>query len=231
MFSTLALALTLWQPPQHTVPSQRPAAAAEAPFVKLPSEVAAKSGTFIVVQAETNGKTIRWLPLDAGLTMIPGELLRDTKAAVCMAPKGRYRLLAYTALADESSPPAITTITVDGATEPPPPKPTDPPTNPPAPSGSFYFVVVRPDGPADPLFTRVMGDPAWQELVAKGHVVKDFTLTEARAAGADVPPGTLLPCVITLRVSADRKSSTPGRGPVPLPDTSDKIRALPEGVK
>ena len=205
-----------------------PVPPAVGPAIKLPAEVTAPAGGFIVVTAETAGKTVRWVALDAGLSMIPTSLLRDSKTAVLMAPKGRYRLLAYTAIGDEPSEPAVTLIVVGEATTTPP-KPGDPPVT--VPSGSLYFVVVRPDGPADPVFTRVMSDTAWGELVAKGHAFRDFTLTEARAAGADVPTGTPLPCVITLRMSADKKTSTLGRGPIPLPDTSEKIRALPEGIK
>lgn len=206
---------------------------AEPPFVKLPAEVAATSGTFIVVTAESNGKTIRWVPLDAGLSMIPTDLLRDTKTAICMAAKGRYRLLAYTALADESSVPSIVTIIVDAAPVPPPDKPPDPPPDKPPPvTGSLYFVLVRPDGPAHPTFTRIVSDPAWQEIIAKGHQVKDFTLAEARALGVAVPEKTDLPCVVTLRLSADRKKSSIARAAMFLPPTltGAEILTLLEGL-
>lgn len=206
---------------------------AEPPALKLPAEVHGTSGAFVTVTAETAGKIVRWLPMDAGLSMIPSHLLRDTKTAVLMAPKGRYRLAAFTAAGDEPSEPAITVIVVDGAAPKPPdvtPTPVDPPPTeptPPAPTG-FYFLAVRPDGPAHPSFTAAMSLDAWGELRTKGHTIKDKTLTKARALGANIPAGTMLPCVIALRVEGN-KSKQVGR-PVDLPTTDSQVLALPEAI-
>lgn len=115
----------------------------------------------------------------------------------------------------------------------PPPEPPVPPgpIDPPAPTPtSLYFMVVRVDGPADAAFVRTMADPAWADLRKAGHLVKDFTLTDARRLGTTIPDGSTLPAVVTLSVSADGKKSTVVRDAIPLPTTTDAIRNLPEGI-
>lgn len=120
-----------------------------------------------------------------------------------------------------------------GPADPPPktdpipdPKPKDPP--PPRPV-SLYFVIVRADGPADPAFTRVMGLPEWDTLRAAGHYVKDRTVSEAALLGVTV--GGQLPAVVTLKKSADDKTSVVARTAVPLPTTGSGILDLPKGVE
>lgn len=133
------------------------------------------------------------------------------------------------------------TLEVTGARPPPdcppppvvdPPKPppvVDPPV-PPKPT-VYYFLVVRPDGPASPAFTKTMSLPAWTELRKAGHSAKDKTLTEAVALGVKLPDGTTLPVVVTLQESADKKSSKIVRPAVALPTTDEAILDLPKGVK
>ncbi len=106
--------------------------------------------------------------------------------------------------------------------------PVDPPPPPPdVAKGPFYFQVVRPDGPAHPAFTAIMRDPAWNTLRAAGHSVKDYTLTDYARAGFRLPAGTLIPTVVTLKVAADRKSSTVVVPARPLPTTGADILNLP----
>lgn len=146
-----------------------------------------------------------------------------------VAPPGRYtvELLAVTVGDDEVAIEEATfTVTVGGEALPPP-KPDDPP---PAPSGGLYFVVIRPDAPADPAFTRVMGLPAWEKLRAAGHRAKDFTPPELARIGlspAAVP--AQLPAVVTLRTSP--AGSRVVRDAVPLPTTDAGILQLVEGVR
>lgn len=124
-------------------------------------------------------------------------------------------------------------VTIGGKGPRPPPKdppPKDPPVTPPI-AAKLYFLIVRPDGPASPEFTKVMSDPAWATLQGKGHQVKDRTVTDAnRIVGLVLPPGTVLPTVVTLDVSAGTESRVVA-GPVPLPTTSAEILKLPEGVR
>lgn len=100
------------------------------PELKVPEKIKVKGSSFITVSAETNGKSVKWVPLDSGLSILPPHLLKDNKTVVALAPKGVYRLLAITALADEVSEPAITVIYVDQDEDPVPP----PPDNPPGPN-------------------------------------------------------------------------------------------------
>ncbi len=104
---------------------------------------------------------------------------------------------------------------------------TKPPvTPPPSPTTSLFFLIVRPNGPASPEFVSILANPAWDDLRKLGHTVKDRTLDELGPLYR-IPTGTTLPCVVTLAVGADGRS-TVVRGPVDLPTTSDAIRRLAE---
>lgn len=130
----------------------------------------------------------------------------------------------------------VKTVDVEGNKGPQPPPDKPPPDKPPPDPQPvpvkplYYFLIVRPDGPASPEFTKVMSDPAWAELQKAGHSVKDKTLTDAGKLGLTLPVGQPLPTVVTLVVSADGTKSKVVRGPINLPTTSDGIRRLPEGV-
>ena len=150
-----------------------------------------------------------------------------------VAPPGRYEveLLAVTVDKDgrvrvDESTHTVTIGGDSGGTDPPKKDdPTDPPTEP--VGGQLYFMVVRPDGPASPAFTRAMADPNWRALREAGHEVKDFTVSDARTWFD--PAGHTLPVVVTLRLSADGTKSSVVRGAVPLP-AGDAILKLPEGL-
>jgi hypothetical protein len=99
---------------------------AQGPAIKLPAEIKGEPGAFVAVRADTEGKTVRWVPLTPGLHVFPADLLRDSKATVVSSIRpGKYQLLAYTAKDDEPSDPAITTIVIG--------TPPDPGPNPPGP--------------------------------------------------------------------------------------------------
>jgi hypothetical protein len=118
VFSTLLVLLT--------------ALGSSAADLKLPANVRGDPGTFVQVQANTSGTTVRWYVLDPGLNLFPVNLLKDTKTAVVTgtAP-GAYRLLAYTSDKDGPSDPAVCTVTIGPpgpgpGPVPPQPTPTDP---------------------------------------------------------------------------------------------------------
>ena len=117
------------------------------------------------------------------------------------------------------------TITVEGDTLPPAP-PTPVPPVPPVPTLTYYFMVVRADGPASPEFTRIMSDPAWAQLQAKKHKVKDFTQARARQLGLSLPVGMTLPVVVTIRETGGKSIIV--RSAIPLPTTSAEILRLEE---
>jgi hypothetical protein len=99
--------------------------------VELPAEVKAEAGQLTLVAATTDCGSVQWVSLDAGLSVVPAALLKDTKTTVVTSCRaGRYRLLAYGAKDDVASPPAYCTVVVGGAPappDPPGPKPPDPP--------------------------------------------------------------------------------------------------------
>lgn len=141
--------------------------------------------------------------------------------------KGHYTISWWTKGEIEGT---ITTIEIDtgAVVTPPPKKPDDPPPGP--PTGKLYFLVIRPDGPTSPEFTKIMTNPGWASLRSAGHSVGAATVTESIPLKLNIQAGTPLPTVVTLRVSADGRSSTKVREPVPLPSTTDAILKLPEGV-
>lgn len=95
-----------------------------APPVEVPKEVAGEVGAFVTVRAKTDGKVVRFVPLDAGLNTFPSDLLADKKATVVTASApGRYRLLAYSSVKDDPTEPAVVVVVIGGAAPVPDPKP------------------------------------------------------------------------------------------------------------
>lgn len=121
-----------------TLPKPRPVGSPKAlireedslggPALILAGEVKINVGEFGFVKANTTGKIVRWKAVDAGLSVIPSELLRDTKTAVVIANKpGRYRLHAVTAEGDIPSAIMEVVIVVGDVPAPgPDPKPPEP---------------------------------------------------------------------------------------------------------
>ncbi len=107
------------------------------PTLTLPAEVKGDVTAFIKIPAVTTGKNVQWVSLDQGLNVFPIDQLKDTKTAIVTSARaGRYRMLAYTALADELSEPAICVVVVGqpGPEPGPGPTPPTPPTPPPTPA-------------------------------------------------------------------------------------------------
>lgn len=104
------------------------------PAVKLPTEIRAKPGRLLRLQAETTNKHVRWFlsnPDDADLIPIAAE-----KAAIFCSPTvGRYRVFCYTAAGDVPSEPAVCVVIVGEAPDPGPKPPPSP--DPPEPSDPF----------------------------------------------------------------------------------------------
>jgi hypothetical protein len=130
--------------------------------VKLPVEVKGIRGAFVVVRAETDCASLKWLVLDSGLSLIPPDLLKDSKVAIIQASEdGRYRLLAYGAKGDSASEPSICTVVIGSPAPGPDPGPGPGPKPPPSPD------------PADPLFPALKvafaaeTDPAKKDLAGK----------------------------------------------------------------
>ena len=89
------------------------------PAINLPSEIRGAPGSFIAVQAQTEGKMVKFYAIDTGLNVFPANLLSDPKATVVTSiTPGRYRLLAYTSISDIPSDPVVVTIIIGTPPEP-----------------------------------------------------------------------------------------------------------------
>ena len=117
-------------------------ALADPPSLVLPDAVQGEAGAFVVVRASTEGRQVRWVALDRGLNVFPGELLREGKTTVVTAVRpGTYRLAAITSLNDELSDLVVTRVVIGG--EPTPdPKPDPPPDPKPDPRPTKCWVVI-----------------------------------------------------------------------------------------
>jgi hypothetical protein len=88
----------------------------------VPAEVRGEVAEFVTVIASTEGKVVRYVALDAGLQVFPSSLLANQRATVVTSARpGRYRLLAYTSVADVPTEPVITTVIIGSSTPPVPP--------------------------------------------------------------------------------------------------------------
>lgn len=193
-----------------------PLAFAAPPTLTLPAEVTGEVAAFVTVKATVAGdvKGVKYVPIDAGLSVFPSDLLSDKTVTVVVASKaGRYRVLAYSGNADGPSEPAITTVVIGGA------KPVDPP--PVSPTDVFYFAVVRSDQNTQE-FEALMRLAAWDEWRKAGHVVKDIPISEL-SPGLARP--LTLPAVMILKKTAEGKW-TDTRNNKPMPQTDDAIRGL-----
>lgn len=158
------------------------------------------------------------------------ELPDNAKSAVQVWGVAKGRVLIQADGVKNNEIVTLVKVTIDvGGPQSPIPPPTDPPVEPPPPVKPLkgHFMTIRTNGPATPEYVRILSDPAWGELRAAGHTVKDYTLAEASAVVVHIPPGTTLPCVITL----DANKRTVLAGPVNLPTDSAGIRELAKGVK
>lgn len=119
------------------------------PTITLPQEISGQPGEFITIKPATNGKVVRFVAIDTGINLFPSDLLSDKTVTVasCTQP-GRYRVLAYTALGDVASPPAITTVVIGGVAPPSPVNPVNPPqpTDPMAEALQSIYGALAEDG-------------------------------------------------------------------------------------
>ena len=195
---------------------------------EVPKEVKARPGQLVRVVAKGDGEigfTRSFADDDAFFDELAPK--PKEKRYVFQSDKpGVYFLAFWTKGETEGS---VCIITVgDGKPVVPPvvPPPIKPPVDPPVPpTTSLYFLIVRADGPADPAFTRTMGDPAWDTLRKAGHKAKDRTLAEATKAGFAPATGTRLPVVLILREGADNSELV---GTTPFPGDSASILDLPK---
>ncbi len=190
------------------------------PVVTLPAEVAGEVSAFVTVRATVTAesKGVKYVPIDAGLSVFPSDLLTDKTVTVVVASKpGRYRVLAYSGNGDGPSEPAQTVVVIGGAVKPPPVDPVPPPTG-----EVYYFAVIRADQ-ATKEIADAMRLPAWDDVRKAGHLVKDIPLSELPSG---IARPTTLPVLVTLRQNSDGKTWTPIPGTKPMPTTDAQVREL-----
>jgi len=198
------------------------------PKLEIPTELK-PTGDYVTHKPKTDAVSIIYVGL-SGIDAFPSEFLKDSRDFILPTrgiPTGVYKFSAVAASATGEQVRQDFTVVIGKPVVIPPVDP--PPIGPPPPTSNLYFLVVRPDGPADPNFTKVWSMKEWDSLAFMGHSFKDKPLTEASisltALNISLPPGTTLPCVLTLR---NKKLVA---GPTPLPTTSDGILQLAKGVK
>jgi hypothetical protein len=180
---------------------------AGAQSVELPREVAADPGVFAIVSAKTDCASLRWYVIDPGLSIIPSELLRDSKTAIVMSGKpGRYRLLAYGAKGDAASVPAVCTVVI-GEVPPVPPGPNPPiPPIPPDPLvGKFqeaYKAETDPKKFANLSTFIVSMETVIPRLQSQGSVTTTQQLQDGVRAANDAAIGASALPVIRKAVGA-----------------------------
>lgn len=201
------------------------------PEVTIPKDTLA-TGDYVVLTPTTTAKTISYVGL-SGVDPFPSSMLKDPKSFILPTrglPNGTYRFVGVASLNDEHTQFSFNVKVGKLDPMPPPvnPNPTDP--IPPKPTSGMFFLIVRGDGPASPEFTRTMTLEGWKKLSDSGHRYKDYIASDLPKFNITLPPGTTLPCVITLRPRADGIHSDIVRGPIQLPSSSEGIEKLPEGV-
>lgn len=169
------------------------------------------------------------VPLQGESTIAKHPIPAGVKGVIAVAGtgKGEVSLVADGVVGDEIVTLLSYRVSVNTAAQPPP---VDPPVDPPAKKGTPYLFVVRPDGPAQQSFVKVMSDPAWDEHRKAGIMVRDATLTESQSV-ISLPSGTTLPCVTALLIAEDGKSFKIVAQPVALPTDSPSLKKLAEAFK
>jgi hypothetical protein len=201
--------------------------------------------TFIKVVANTNGTHVRWVPLDKGLAVFPGEMLRDSTTTVVMSgTPGQYRLLAYTALNDVPTDPVMTLVVIHGP-QPPPipvpipvpvPQPQPVPVPPPQPvpvnqASKIWVVIVSNAAGVDPTTANVLGDMTlWNSVRAQGHEYRNYNPTqpEYQKYKSLVTKNGGVPCIIILDANrTDHNWLNQGTGELGIPlSGSAGVKAL-----
>lgn len=220
------------------------------PELDLPATISGDVGAFIKVQASTNGEHVRWVALDKGLAVFPGEMLKDsTQTVVMSATPGQYRLLAYTAVGGVPSDPVTVMIVVNGAQ--PPPAPTPAPTPfpippapfpvPPAPvpvspvtaPANLWVVMVDDVTQRTPAVAKILTDVQFfNSLRSYGIQVQILNKTDPAAAQFQqmVSSNGGLPIVVLIDSNLAKTTGhgwiNKGAGELALPSSTEGIKTL-----
>jgi len=99
------------------------------PKVEFQSPIAGRVGQYVVIKpTQLNGKAVKYFTSSPGLEVFPSDLLADKTATVVSSVlPGKYTLIAYTALGDIPSDPALIEVIIGNPSpNPTPPSPPQP---------------------------------------------------------------------------------------------------------
>ena len=102
------------------------------PKVEFQPTISGRVGQYVVIKpSKLEGKSVKYFTSSPGLEVFPSDLLADKTATVVSSVlPGRYTLIAYTALGDIPSDPAIIEVIIGNPNpNPTPPAPPKPPEN------------------------------------------------------------------------------------------------------
>ena len=89
-------------------------------FAQTSIEIKSKPAQFVTISTNLSGDIVKYVTLDAGLSVFPSELLADKKKTVVVAAKnGVYKILAYTAKDNVPSDPVIINLIISDNDNPP----------------------------------------------------------------------------------------------------------------
>ena len=171
--------------------------------ISLPKEIEVEKNQFVPLKATTDGKIVKWVALDSGISLFPSELLKDSTTTVVFAQKSG-RILAYTGDASGPSDPAYVTIKVKGDTPDPNPGPTPGPTPDPTPpkEGKLWILCIYDNDIANTEMMKIVGDQAlWKQYQDAGH---RYRLWPSKSKSIDAVnlrqtvDKTGLPCLVIL---------------------------------
>lgn len=170
------------------------AIAASPPVV--PSELKAKSGRILTIEAKSDGKIVMWAIGDEAADADLIAIQADGKRVLFSSPTaGRYQLLAWTADKDGPSPAARVIVTVEGGLPPVPPPP------PPKP---------------DEWQTELQRAYAADNSLSKSHHVKQLAAVYEQAANLVGDPTIQTTSNLAQRVRAASKTLLPDDAIIPL---------------
>lgn len=195
------------------------------PTLEVPALVKGEPGAFVRVAARTEGKVVRWIPLDPGLSVFPSDLLRDSKQTVVVGARaGRYRLLAITCLGDELSDPVVCTVLL-GDTPPVPPGPSPDPAPPTDPLAKELQALFRADTGAGKAQHLVALTALYRQAPAaldKAATAGDLLRILRDASTSLLPPDALKP--LRQRLAQELGANLPSKPDTPL-DLTSKTKA------
>ena len=191
-------------------PPKPPVEESELPTLTLPEVVTGKPGAFIKVSATTNGREVRWQALDDGLNVFPGEMLKDSKSTVVTGEAGEHRLMAYTALADVPSDPAVCIVRITGPPKPEPkpdprpeprPEPQPDPKPTPVVTTTTLWLVSIDDQLARGAGSILTDVGFWNQIRASGHqfaAVDKNNPAAAMYSSKITQAGMSVPCMVIM---------------------------------